>query len=111
MIRTVLAWITILVGIYWAVRPQSLKRMMARKANWMAFCLAAGLLLLPLLQLGRSSGLLGLIVMLIIFGMMLSSVFAVSGKFFGGVPLRWFQAIGIINIIGGVLLLRGSWGL
>jgi hypothetical protein len=106
MIAKLLAWPVILLGIVWALKPQSLRGALTRKANWKVFWLAAGVLLLPLLHLGSSRGLLGIAVILIIFGMIVSQVYAAVGEAFMKVPLVCFQVLGVVNIVGGVWILR-----
>ncbi|MBP9733963.1 MAG: hypothetical protein KBD07_06300 [Candidatus Omnitrophica bacterium] len=106
MIRTGLAWITILAGLWWTLFPQTLKRMMTRKANWMFFTLALGMVLWPSLHQFGSHGIWGVAGVMLLFAGVVFVARGIVGKLFGSVPLVVYQAIGIINLIGGTLILR-----
>lgn len=106
MIRTGLAWITILAGLWWTLFPQVLKRMMTRKANWMFFTLALGTVLWPSLHQFGSHGIWGIAGVLLLFVSVNFVAGGVVRKLFDSVPLVVYQAIGIINLIGGTLILR-----
>lgn len=106
MIQDILAWFVILIGIWWSVRPAVLRGAMARKTNWQVFLFSAWLILLPLLSMGRKLGLAGTVLIVVLFWIVLSRLNDGIRSAFGKVPLVYFQAIGVANIIGGVLMLR-----
>lgn len=108
MIAKILAWPVILIGILWTLKPQILRNAMTRKTGWQVFLLAAWFFLMPLLHLGyRSMGFLGMLLVLIPFAMAVSRIYALIGTAFAKVPIVYFVAIGVANIIGGMLMLRG----
>lgn len=102
----ILAWPVILFGVLWAVKPTLLRGAMTRKTSWQMFLLAAAMLFLPLLHLGSRFGLLATLLFIVLFFMALAKLHAAVGETFSKVPLVYFQAIGIINIVGGVCMLR-----
>ncbi len=99
-------WPLILLGILWAAKPQMLKNALTRRTHWKTFWLAAAILLLPLLRLGASRGLLGIAVVLIIFGLLVCRAHAAVGAAFEKIPLVHFRTAAILNIVAGVCMLR-----
>jgi hypothetical protein len=99
-------WPMILLGVLWAANPQMLKSALTRRTHWKTFWLAAAVLLLPLLRLGASRGLLGVAVVLIVFGLIVGRAHAAVGAAFEKVPLVHFRTAAVLNIVGGVCMLR-----
>lgn len=106
MLQDILGWFVILIGIWWAVQPTALRGAMTRKTSWQMFLLSAWLILLPLLTMGKKLGLVGGILILVLFWIVFSRLHDGIRTAFGKVPLIYFQAIGAANIIGGILMLR-----
>ena len=107
-------WIA--VGILWVIRPDFLRGWFVRKTNFKAFWLVAGVLLFMLFHLGglaskitvpalRTFCYTALLVTFILLWMTQSMAREKMRSWFQKIPLLYFQAIGVLNILTGASLL------
>ena len=106
MLVKLLAWLAILLGVVWAVRPDMLRNGLTRRTNWKLSWLALGTLFFPLVRIGRGAGIAGILVIFILFWMEMTRAHKTVREVFLKAPLYCYQALGILNIVGGILILR-----
>jgi hypothetical protein len=108
MIARVVGTLSILAGIIWIVWPGILRWWFLRKTNGAFFWLAAGVLFYPLFHLGKRGGIVGLLLVFIVFWVAMGRVRAMTGDVFQKIPVGAYRLIGLVNIIAGVALFYKS---
>ena len=106
MLAKLLAWPAIVLGVIWALNPEFLRNGLTRRTNWKLSWLALGTLFFPLFKLGRIAGIAGVLLIFILFWAAMTRAHTAVRDIFLKTPLYLYRAVGIINIVGGVLILR-----
>ena len=106
MFTRLLAYPAILLGIWWALKPEALKNGLVWRTHWNLTWLALVSLFFPLFNFGMAAGVAVALLIFILFWTVMSRAGAAIREIFAKVPLVYFQAVGVLNIIGGVYILR-----
>jgi len=105
MLNLIAGVLSIALGILWVLKPEWLRARMLGKTNRWIFWLAVCFVFFPIIHLGGKMGLGGVVVVFVLFWIGMKRVRQGVRDAGSKLPLVAFRAVGLIQILAGVVLL------
>lgn len=105
LLRQVVGWCSVLVGLLWSVHPESLRSWFIGKSWRMLFWVLLGMLSYPLGVFGKAMGWMGVAAVFAGFWLVMRIAGSAIKALFCRVPAIALRVIGLLNLFNGWLLL------
>ncbi len=99
-------YLSIVLGVLWVFKPEWLRNWFLRKTWWCLFWIVISVLGYPLVYAGKRAGMTGVVLILFLFLLGMKIMGSALRGAFEKFPLVSFRAVGLVNILIGIALVR-----